>query len=61
MISATMIERLLNDGFTQDMILKVINADYITKEEALCEEMQDAINSLRNQIAVRRISESLKQ
>lgn len=56
-----MIERLLNDGFTQDMILKVINADYITKEEALCEEMQDAINSLRNQIAVRRISKSLKQ
>jgi hypothetical protein len=61
MISAKMIERLLNVGFTQDMILKVINADYISKEEALCEEMHDAMMSLQTQCAVRKITESLKK
>lgn len=61
MISAAMIEGLLNSGFSKDLIRKIIENDYNTRENVLREEMQDAMSSLTNQCAVRKITESLKK
>lgn len=61
MISAAMIEGLLDSGFSKDLIRKVIENDYNTRENVLREEMQDAMSSLTNQCAVRKITESLKK
>jgi len=61
MISAKMIEGLLETGFTKDQIRKIIEHDYYTREDVLREDMQDAINNLNTQIAVRKITESLKK
>ena len=61
MISATMIEFLLDSGFSKDLIRKVIENDYNTRENVLREEMQTAMSSLNSQCALRRITESLKK
>ena len=61
MISARMIEGLLESVFTKDQIKKVIENDYQAQEEVLREDMQDAMSSLNTQCAVRKISEALKK
>lgn len=61
MISAAMIEGLLNSGFSKDLIRKIIENDYYTRENVLREEMQDAMMSLSTQCNVRKITESLKK
>lgn len=61
MISANLIEGLLDSGFSQDLIRKLIETDYNTRENVLREEMQTAMSSLNSQCALRRITESLKK
>ena len=56
-----MIEGLLNSGFSKDLIRKIIENDYYTRENVLREEMQDAMMSLSTQCNVRKITESLKK
>ena len=56
-----MIEGLLDSGFSKDLIRKVIENDYNTRENVLREEMQTAMSSLTSQCALRRITESLKK
>jgi hypothetical protein len=61
MISARMIEGLLELGFHKAQIELIIENDYKAKEEVLREDMLDSLDSLSTQCAVRKISEALKK
>ena len=59
MISAKLIENLLDDGFTQDLIEKIIANDYYSLDEKLREDMIGSLDNLASQCAVRKIADTL--
>lgn len=59
MISNKLIENLMNSGISSDFIEKIIECDYLAQEETLKNEMLDALDFLKNQVSIRKITKSL--
>ena len=58
MITADMIEGLLNSGFSEDLVRKVIECKYNELEGKARKEMEWSMDNLKNQIAIRKIYKS---
>jgi|LakMenEpi03Aug12_release.lakeMendotaPanAssembly.Ray.scaffolds.fasta_scaffold6109920_2 hypothetical protein len=59
MISAKMIENLLDDGFSKSVIESIIANDFYSLEEKLREDMIGSLDNLTSQCAVRKIADTL--
>lgn len=49
----------MNSGISSDFIEKIIECDYLAQEETLKNEMLDALDFLKNQVSIRKITKSL--
>ena len=56
MISANLIEKLFNSGFSATAIERIIALDYTTEEEKLQSELQSALHFLKTREHIRKIN-----
>ena len=59
MISANLISNLLDSGFSNDSIRKIIECQYNEAEEKARTEMEWSLANLKNQLTIREIAKSL--